>query len=89
MFNAKYAVNYSRPSETFCSCGSILKGMTEEVKKEAGQRINSRIIMYVFVLQNIALKNCILQGVDDMENLQNHKKLKKGRRLTELREEAQ
>ena len=36
---------YQRPGETFCTCGSILRGITEEVKKQAEQRINSQFIM--------------------------------------------
>ena len=38
---------YQRPGETCRTCGRILDGITEEVKKQAEQRINSRFIMYV------------------------------------------
>ena len=37
----------SRPGETLCGCGRVLQGITEEVRKQAEQRISSRLIMYV------------------------------------------
>ena len=45
---------YHRPSETFCTCGSIPQGITEEVKKQAEQGINSRFMMYVPGVHNVA-----------------------------------
>ena len=44
-------------SKTFGTSGSILQGISEEVKKQAEQRINSRFIMYVSGVHNKALKN--------------------------------
>ena len=43
--------------ETCCTCGRVLQGITQKVKKQAEQRINSRFIMYVLVIHNLALKN--------------------------------
>ena len=45
------------PGETWCTCGSMLQGIAEKIKKEAEQRINSRVIMYAFETHNLALKN--------------------------------
>ena len=45
-----------RPGETFWTCGSILQDITEEVKRQAEQRNNSRLIMYVPRLHSLALK---------------------------------
>ena len=52
----------------------MLQGITEEVKKQAEQRINSQFIMWVRGIQKLALKNA--QRVDVMETLQNHKTIK-------------
>ena len=38
---------YERRGETCCGCGRTLQGITEEVKNQEEQRINSRITMYV------------------------------------------
>ena len=47
-FNATLASNIKDQAEIFCYCGSILQGITEEVKKkQAEKRVNSRFIMYV------------------------------------------
>ena len=48
---------YRRPGETFCSCGSILQGITAEVTKQARQRINDRFIMCVPGVHKWAWKN--------------------------------
>ena len=44
---------YQILGETFCFCGSSPQSITAEVKKQAGQRINSRFIMYKLALKNI------------------------------------
>ena len=64
---------YSRPGETFCCCGRMLQGITDEVKKQAEQRI-SRYIMWVSGIHDLVLK--ILTGSDAMDNLKNAQKLK-------------
>ena len=46
-----------RPGEIFCTCGSILEGITAEVKKRAEQRISSRFIIYVPGIHRLSLKN--------------------------------
>ena len=48
---------YLKASETFCTCARMLQGVTEEVKKQAEQRVNSRFITYVPGIHNSALKN--------------------------------
>ena len=40
-------LRYRRPGEQHCGCGRVLHGITEEVKKQAEQRVSSRFIMYV------------------------------------------
>ena len=35
-------LRYWRPGETFCGCGRVVQGITEEVKKQGEQRISSR-----------------------------------------------
>ena len=50
-------LRYQRPGETFCGCGRMLQGITDEVKKQAEQRSSSRYIMYVPGIHDIALKN--------------------------------
>ena len=47
---------YQRPGETFCTCGSILQGITEEVNNQAEQRINSRFIMYVHGILQLSIE---------------------------------
>ena len=49
--------NYIRPVEAFCTCGSILQGITAGNKKQPEKRINSRFIMYIPRVHNFALKN--------------------------------
>ena len=63
------------------TCGSMLQGITEEIKKQAEQRINSRFIMYVPGVHNVALKNT-QKGVDAMEKSAESRKLQKSKRLT-------
>ena len=53
----QFCFTYQRPRDNFFSCGSTLQGITEEVKKQAEQRISSRFIMYVFGFHNLPLKN--------------------------------
>ena len=48
---------HQRQGETCCIGGIILQGITEEVKKQAEQRINCRFIMYVPGIHKLALKN--------------------------------
>ena len=48
---------YQRPREPCCTCGSLLQGITEGIKKQAGQRINSRLFIYVPGIHMLALKN--------------------------------
>ena len=36
-------VRDQRPGETCCGCGRMLQGITEEVNKQAEQRISSQI----------------------------------------------
>ena len=66
---------YQGPGETFWTCGRKLHGITQEVKKQAEQRMNSRFIMYTSWHWRIP------KGVDVKETLQNHtkKKLQKAR----------
>ena len=57
VFNAmQKCLRYSRPVETCCDCGRMLQDITEVVKKQAEQRINSRYMMYVLRIHD-ALKN--------------------------------
>ena len=49
--------------------------MTEEVKKQAEQRINSRVVMHVLEGHNLALKS--IQRVDVMETRHDHKNSRK------------
>ena len=44
---------YQRPGETFCGCGRMLQGITEEVKKQAEQRISSRPTTHVLVTHDL------------------------------------
>ena len=60
-------LRYWRPGETFCGCGLLLQGITDELKKQAEQRINSRYIMYVPDIHDRS------KGADAMENLMSHK----------------
>ena len=50
----------------------MLQGITEEVKKQAEQRINSRFIMYVLGIHDLALEKP--KGVDVVDTLQKAKK---------------
>ena len=77
MFIAKICFKYQRQGETFCSCGSIPQGITEEVKKQAEQRINSRLIMYVPGIHTLALNNT--QSDRRYGNSADSQKLKKAR----------
>ena len=47
----------STPGETFCGCGRMLQGLTNEVQNQAEQRVSSRFIMHVPVIHGLALKN--------------------------------
>ena len=68
-------LEYQRPGENFCSCGSILHCVTAEVKKQAEQRINGRFIMYVPGFHNLALKN-IQRGPRYGNSLESEKRKK-------------
>ena len=48
---------YRRPGETICTCGSMLQGIPEEIKKQVGERMNSRFIMCVPEIHNLAVQN--------------------------------
>ena len=53
----------------------MLQGITEQAKKQAQQRINSRFVKYVPVMHNLELKS--IHKVDVVDALQNHKNSKK------------
>ena len=57
LFNAEHASTTKDQTETFCVCGSTLPGITEEVQKQEEQRMNSRFIIYVPVIDKLALTN--------------------------------
>ena len=48
---------YQRPREPCCTCGGMLQGRTEGIKKQAGQRIDSRLFIYVPGIHKLAWKN--------------------------------
>ena len=50
-------ITHHRPGETFCTCGRMLQGITEEDKKQAEQRIKNRFTMYVPGNHNSELKS--------------------------------
>ena len=43
--------------QTFCGCCRTFHCITDEVKKQAEQRISSRCIMYVLVIHDLTLKS--------------------------------
>ena len=61
-------LRYSRPSETFSRCGRMLQGTTDQVEKQAEQRISSRCIKYVPGHDSAKKKT---QRADAMGNLKN------------------
>ena len=65
--------------DIFCTSGSMLRGITEEVKKQAEQRMNSRFIMYVTKFHLSALQN----------NLRKITTTQEGKRLSGFRKEPQ
>ena len=65
--HCRECLRHSRPSESYDSCGRMLQGITDEVWKEAKQRISSRLIMYVPVPK----------GADAVGYLQNRPNSKK------------
>ena len=78
---------YQRPGATFCTCGSMLQGISEEVTKQAEQRINSRFIKYVRGILKLALK--ITQVGRRYGNSAEPEKHKNCKRLLGFRKEAQ
>ena len=50
-------LRYQRPGETYCGCGRMLLGITDEVKTQAEQRLSSRYIMYVPDIYDLVLKS--------------------------------
>ena len=65
----------------------VTQGITEEVKKQAEQRISGRFIMCVPGV-HVTIEN-IPKGVDAVENLQNRKNSKRAKSLLGFRAEAQ
>ena len=68
-----------RPGHTCCTCGSFLPGITAEVKRQAEQRINSRFIMYVPGVHELAWKN--IQKMSTLWKLCRSTKTQESKRL--------
>ena len=68
---------YQRPGDTFCICGSVLQGITAEVKKQAEQRIIGRFVVYVPGVHKLALKK--IQRGRPYGNSAGSQKLKRAR----------
>ena len=79
-------LRYQRTGETFCTCGRMAQGLTEEAKKQAEQRISSPFIMYVLCIHDLASKktksgrHCgkptesqqLKRAKDDLDSAQKH-----------------
>ena len=48
--------SYSRAGDTYCGCGRMVQGITDEVGNQTEQRIGSRFIMYVPGISDLASK---------------------------------
>ena len=68
-------LRHSRPRETYCGCGRMLQGITDEVWKQAEQRISSRFIVYALGFYDLAFT--VPRRTDAMGNLQNRPNSKK------------